>query len=60
MAFYILEDEIDDLRASIAMYKDIIEYKRSRGCDVSDLLDDITELEKDIVVLTAKRDTLTY
>ena len=52
--FYIWQDEVEDLRASIRMTKDIIESKRYRGEDVSAELDDILQMEREINEITER------
>lgn len=46
--FYIWQDEIEDLKASISITQDIIESKRYRGEDVSSDIEDIEMMRREI------------
>ncbi len=49
--FYIWQDEIEDLQSYISMAQNMIERERSLGHDVSNLIEDIKQWKREIVVI---------
>ena len=49
--FYIWQDEIEDLQSYISMAHNMIERERSLGHDVSNLIEDIKQWKREIVVI---------